>query len=368
MTRRLLRATLSLAACLSPMAACHAQATNADTAPRGPFNIVVKNDKLTLAVAKATQVYISGTIDANAPKRFEDMLRTGKIPSDSDIYLDASGDDVTAGYALGKLFRDSAMTTHLGALKLPGEPPRSATCSNACLFAFMGGLYRWSPSGADRLGVRQSFVGGLWPRGPQKTQTPADMVDYLKRMDINFWSLVRSPVPQPNDMVWLDADQTNGWGVANNGRLPLHADYPTEAIPPTLTLSQVTRAGMNRMTVVCTPTGATLTAYYTVGAERAKQLVARQQRALFEINQLEILPMQSGRARVTGDAIVISRPLSFEQLNAFLNTFSTGAWIKDKNGAVRYGFTMGPARVKDSYTTYFANCQKSAPRAASPAQ
>jgi hypothetical protein len=46
---------------------------------------------------------------------------------------------------------------------------------------------------------------------------------------------------------------------------------------------------------------------------------------------------------------------------------SLGAWIRDKNGAVRYGFTIGPVAVKNVSQGFYADCAKlQAPAAQSP--
>lgn len=326
--------------------------------PANQLSIGLKNDRLTLAVAKATQVYLSGVIDAAAPDRFDAWLKAGKIPPGSDVYLDASGEDLGAGYALGRLFRANSLVTHVGALRRPGEPPKAALCTDACAYAYLGGLYRWSASGMDRIGVHQSHVPAIRKAEAGRNPAADEAAAYLKSMGANPWAFNREPRPSSTEMVWFDAEQLLGWGLANNDRLPLEASYTRSQLPATLTFSQIVRGGNNKVALVCDPEGVTLTAYYTVGNDRARQLVARESRSYFEINEQEVLPQQSGRARAVGDAIVFSRRLSMEQLNSFLATYSMGAWIKDKSGNVRYGFTMGPARVKDSYASYYGDCQK----------
>jgi hypothetical protein len=362
--RRHLLGALFIAACLGPLLA-HAReskprlpALPSGDMPANQLSMGVKNDRLTLAVAKATQVYLYGVIDAGAADRFDAWLKAGKIPPGSDVYLDASGEDMPAGFALGRLFRANAMTTHVGALRRPGEPPKAAICTDACAYAYLGGLYRWSASGMDRIGVHQSHVPAIRKAEAGRNQAADEAAAYLKSMDANPWAFNREPRPQNGEMVWIDAEQLLGWGLANNGRLPLQANYPRGQVPATLTFSQTVRDGSNKVVLVCDPEGVTLTAYYTVGSERARQLVGRESRSYFEINEQEIMPQQSGRARAVNDTIVFSRRLSMEQLTGFLATYSMGAWIKDKSGVVRYGFTMGPARVKDSYASYGGDCQK----------
>ena len=361
--RRLLGALL-VAACLNPLLA-HARTSKArepalppGDMPASQLSIALKNDRLTLAVAKATQVYLYGVIDADAPQRFDAWLKAGKIPPGSDVYLDASGEDMGAGFALGRLFRSSSLVTHVGTLRRPGEPPKAALCTDACAYAYLGGLYRWSASGMDRIGVHQSHVPAIRKAEAGRNQAADEAAAYLKSMDANPWAFYRAPTPARTDMVWFDSEQLLGWGLANNGRLPLNASYQRGTVPAILTFSQTVRDGDNKVTLTCDPEGVTLTAYYTVGRERARQLVGRESRSYFEINEQEITPQQNGRARAVNEAIVFSRTLSMEQVASLLSTYSMGAWLKDKSGVVRYGFTMGPARIKDSYANYYGDCQK----------
>lgn len=371
--QRRLVAVWVLAACLGPLLAYARTSKTREPAlppgdmPPNQLSITVKSDRLTLAVAKATQVYLSGVIDADAPQRLDAWLKAGKIPAGSDVYLDATGEDMGAGFALGRLFRSNSLVTHVGTLRRPGEPPKAALCTDACAYAYLGGLYRWSASGMDRIGVHQAHVPAIRKAEAGRNQAADEAAAYLKSMDANPWAFYRAPTPPKTEMVWFDSEQLLGWGLSNNGRQPLNASYQRASVPATLTFSQIVRGGDNKVTLVCAPEGVTLTAYYTVGHERARQLVARESRSYFEINEQEITPQQSGRARAVNEAIVFSRPLSMEQLASFLSTYSMGAWIKDKSGVVRYGFTMGPARVKDSYASYYADCQKVAQRSGTPA-
>jgi hypothetical protein len=330
------------------------------------LSIRVKSDRLTLAITKTAQVYLSGVIDAGAPQRFEAWVKNGKVPFGSDIYLDASGADTGAALALGRLLRANSMVTHLGAPPQPGQKPRAAVCMDACMFVYLGALYRWSPTGTDRIGLRGPYLTGLRTQNAGQSAVSNDVAGYLTAMGIRAAGFVRMLASSNDTMIWLNYDQMLGWELANNGRLPLSASYQRKPGPATLTFTQVVRDGENRITLVCAPDGVTLTSRYGVGVARAQQFMARESRSYFEIDHQEVLPEQSGRARIVDDAIVFSRPLSLDQLATLLTTYSMGAWVKDKNGAVRYGFTIGPVTAKDSFPTFYADCEKIVPR--SPAQ
>jgi hypothetical protein len=231
-------------------------------------------------------------------------------------------------------------------------------CMDACVLAYLGGLYRWTPAGADHVGLHGSYLLSLKLQDDGKADAPNEVVSYFKTLDSHATAFLRTKTPTGNEVTWLSADEMFGWELANNGRLTLQGSYQRAPGPATLTITQTVRGGENKITLVCAPDGVTLTSHYSVGTSRARQLMSREARSYFEINEREVLPQQNERARLDNDAIVFSRPLSMEQLAELLSTNSMGAWIKDKGGNVRYGFTMGPAMAKASFPSYYADCDK----------
>lgn len=333
-------------------------APEADPSPSASqLSIKVIDDRMTLALTKASQVYLYGMIDAGAPARFDELLKSFKIPPGSDVYLDSNGGDLAAGLALGRLFRSGKMVMHLGTPKrIPGAPAKQSVCMDACAYAYFGGLYRWAPSGTDRIGLH------AYPTAPAASasagQPAVDIPAYLKDMGIRPTFFTPEKMPASEGVAWLTTDQLFEYGLANNGRLPLTANAEVNADTPRLTFNQTVRTGENRVTLQCRADGITMATVYVVGSDRAKQLVDREQRSYFEINHQEILPQQTERARMDGQAVVFSRPLGLDQLASLLQAESLGVWVKDKNGFVRYGFTIGPVTVKNSFTTFLGDCQK----------
>ncbi|QAU25477.1 hypothetical protein EO087_10675 [Dyella sp. M7H15-1] len=324
----------------------------------------VNNDRLTLTLAKAPQVYLSGVIDADASQRFEAMVRSGKIATGSDVYLNASGGDIAAGMALGRQFREDSMVTHLGTPRLPrhvgaGKP---ATCIDACAYAYLGGLYRWAPTGADRIGFPTHQVSDPKPAGAGSApQTPDDVTTYLKDMDIDAAALTSMLTASRDGLAWLSADQMISTRLANNGRLPLMATYQVQSGAPYLVLNEVKRGGEHRMTLQCKQGNVTLTAYNTVGADHARQIVARAARSFFEINRNESLPQQQENATVHDQSVVITRDYPSTQLGNLITAHSIGAWVRDKNSTLRYGFEFELHGLDRILKTYYQSCWQYAP-------
>jgi hypothetical protein len=358
-----------LSACIGATHQAHAASSRKET-ERDPntsaFAIQVNNDRLTLTVAKAPQVYLSGVIDAEAAQRFESMMREGKIANGSDIYLNASGADVDAGIALGRLFRQASMVTHLGAARLPrhtGSVGRPAQCTDACAYAYLGGLYRWAPTGADRIGFSARPAGDPPSSATGSASKSGDAVTvYLKDVDIDPGALTSLlSATNGGGVTWLNPDQMIASRLANNGRLPLIATYQQQDGAPYLELNEVKRGGAHRMTLQCKHGGVTLTAYDTVGAEHAGKIVARGARAYFEINRAEMPPQQQDNATVNDQSVMITRDYPSGQLGYLITAHTIGAWVRDKSSTLRYGFEFQLDGLDRILNQYYQSCWQYAP-------
>jgi hypothetical protein len=360
------RFALFLAACVGPTFLAHGHGAKAASQPANQLSIQVNNDKLTLAAAGATQVYLYGTMDADAARRVEAMIRSRKIPRGSDVYLNSSGGDMDAGLALGRMFRAGGMVTHLGTPRRNARTrqlPKDALCVDACAYAYFGGLYRWAPTGRDRIGLHPISATVPKTAGGSETQ-PAAAAVYLKDMGIPTEALASTP--SPDGLLWFDPDQMLAAGLANNGRLPLTATYQVSSGTPYLSLNQIVRNGMNRITVECKPDGLALTGYYMVGSDRARKVVTRATRSFFELDGREMLPQQRADLATLNDAIVTRRPYPSAQLAQLLSARSIGAWLTSGNNAVRYGFHIWLAPVRNSLMGFSSSCAQAMRRPGAP--
>jgi hypothetical protein len=327
-----------------------------------PLAIKVYDDRMTVAVAGAAQVYLSGAIDANAPRRFADLAKAGKIPFGSDVYLNATGDDIDAGMALGRLLRAEAMSTHLG---LPTRGRRakgadkSSVCTGACAYTYLGGVYRWAPAGRDRFGIAADPV--VDPDNAEAAPAAGRIDTYLKDMGVAADAFATLRADTREQMLWPTADQMITTGLANNGRQPLVASNRLAAGVPRLELNQVGRRGEQRLTLQCKPGSVVLTAYNKIGANRAQQIVRLAARSYIEVDRREILAQPSGGASIDRDTLIIDRTFPPNQLGSMLHAESVGAWISQRNSTLRYGFAFKLAGIDRTLGAFYNSCWKYAP-------
>lgn len=342
-------ASLSLlAACIGQVREAHAEKSTSVSSSQ--LAMQVNDDRMTLSMARVPQIYLYGPIDTDAPRRFEALVKSGKIPSGSDIYLNSPGGSVDAGMALGRMFRQGSMVTHLGTPRLPKHAGtivvnKPAICEGACAYAYLGGLYRWGVSGADRIG---------FPTYPAQ-RAPEQVDAYLKDMGIDPVALTATQATTSADpTLWPNADEMIAKGLANNGRQNLTATYKFLQGAPYLELKQGDRNGEHMIAFLCKPGGAELTTYDTIGAVRAREIVGREEHSYFEINQQEVLPQE--RTATSSDAsVVLHRIYPLAQLSNIASAQAMGAWIKDRKG-IRYGFAFEVSGVRKVLNDFYTAC------------
>ncbi|MFC5582716.1 hypothetical protein [Rhodanobacter terrae] len=363
MRRYLTPCALWLLGCLVAAGShAHDAGTPAPASAQGPtagrLSIQLNNDRMTLAITKVPQVYLYGVIDADAPQRFESMVAAGKIPRGSDIYLNASSGDLRAGMALGRLFRKGAMVTHLGTprrSRLATKISKTATCAGACSYAYFGGLYRWAPTGSDRI--------GLAPHQAMAAQTPEpeQVAAYLKEMGINLGPFATTLATSRDPVVWLTADQLTSTGLANNARLPLTVQSLLSPPAPSVTLDQVDRNGHHRLVIQCRPGQLTVTSFDMVGAAAAREILRRGTLAYIEINRQETLLQPPGGARAVNDSLTMTHDYPPTQIGHLLLARTIGAWVDGRNKSFRNGFVFELDPVREDLKKYYSACWKAAP-------
>lgn len=330
---------------------------DARTAAAGQMSIQVNNDRLTVSVAKAPQIYLYGELDADAPQRFEALVRSGKVPPGSDIYLNSSSGDVQAGMTLGRLFRAGQMATHLGTPRRPRNSGyiKTAVCSGACAYAYFGGFYRWVPAGSDRLGLPAPLPAN--PAGKAADPTTS----YLKDMGIDTRRLASASTAAPGAMLWLTADQMTAAGFANNGRQALLTTSRLLPPAPFLQLQQVDRQGNHRITLQCRPGSITITAYDQVGATRAREIASRGTRSYLQLDGVETMADARGGVSMADGALVIQRSYPPVDLVKFLSARTVGAWVSGRSSAFRDGFSFNLYPVRKALEDYYYACWRAAP-------
>ncbi|TAM13827.1 MAG: hypothetical protein EPN68_18620, partial [Rhodanobacter sp.] len=270
----------------------------------GPLTVHLRSDRMTLRMAKAPQLYLAGTIDAGAVAQVQQLLQSGRLSPGTDVYLDSSNGDVASGMALGKLFRNARFNTHLGAWRsgswrASGSSALPATCLDACAYAYLGGVYRWSPSGADRIGLHENLLPDRTTTAPG-TPPPQQLRDYMASMGVRPVYFAQVSQLVMNGIAWWNTEKMAPWLVANNGRLPPTASYRKAPGAPVLTLTQEVRGNRSLMVLQCVSGKFSLTARYVQSDSSAERLAPRTMYAYFEVGKQALGMRQGARPKADG--------------------------------------------------------------------
>ncbi|MEO7068695.1 MAG: hypothetical protein ABI114_17425 [Rhodanobacter sp.] len=337
-------------------------------AAASPLSVKIYADRMTVAVAGAPQVYLYGSIDIDAPQRFADLVKSRKILPGSDVYLNATGDNIDAGIALGRLIRDGAMSTHLGRptrTRREKMGDKSSICTGACAYAYLGGVYRWAPAGRDRFGI--AAASAVDPKNTDATQAAERVSSYLKDMGVAATAFTTLRANSAAPTVWPTADQMISSGLSNNGHQPLVAGFQMETGVPSLDLKQTGRHGEQRLTLQCRPGSVSLTAYNKVKVRHAQQIIGHAARSYIAVDQKETLSKPRGDGiRLAGDTLIVERTYPSSQLQSLLSAKSIGAWISQQNSPLRYGFAFGLYGIDRTLNAFHDACGKDVPKLATP--
>ena len=192
--------------------------------------------------ASVYRVYIAGTIDKDAKEKLEHIL--SEIPSKNiDIYFNSPGGNVQAGIKLGKFIREQGFSTFVGR---PGELETftdnkgqklpfhrkilPGTCFSACVFAFTGGVYRFS-SAESKIGVhRFHATSGATKHDLDIAQiVSAAIASHFSEMGVDHAVLTLASLTSKDEIYVLSKTEERTFNVVNDGKTPASWTIETAA-------------------------------------------------------------------------------------------------------------------------------------------
>jgi len=328
------------------------------------LKITIDDGIVAMTVSGVPSVYLDGTIDTEAPRRFAQLVSEGRIPLGSNVFLNSPGGDLEAGLQLGRLFRASQLQTWVAVQAgADGAQASPAFCASACAYAYLGGKYRIAPSSNEHFGVHQFYMAGS-STGDVSTieQASADIVQFLRDMGIDPGLFSVATAAAPSQVNWLSGEDMLKYGLSNNGVLPMDVSYKLIKGTPYLLLDQDSHDGEHKITLVCAGGAVAIGALYLVGHERAQEIVSTGAASYLEIDQKPMLPVQASAvggppiASAENRAVAFYREVNVSVLGDLLSAQSIGAYINDKNGRLRTGFTMNLSGAQEKLHDLYDNC------------
>ena len=195
-------------------------------------------------------IFLDGLIDEGAAERLRDELERRDIAS-ARVYLNSPGGILQQGMALGRIIRQRGFSTYVGRTRESAGDVLPGGCSSACVFAFIGGVYRFAPP-QSRIGVHRFSSMASGDADPDTVQmVSAAIVRYIREMGVDVDLFERMTRRGKDQILILSEKDVRELRVVNAGRLP--AQWSIEATDGALQLNgaQRTSSGMAAVSLSC---------------------------------------------------------------------------------------------------------------------
>ncbi len=199
--------------------ATHASSAAADDEPLAmEFVSPATSPQSGRATGERWAIYLNGRIDETAAERLRDELARRDLASAS-VYLNSPGGDLGQGMELGRVIRERGFSTYVGRQNGQGSTPLAGECYSACVFAFIGGYYRfYSPR--SRIGVHRFSAASPTGADSDAAQiVSAAIVNYIRNMEVDVGLFDRMSRAGKDEILVLAKTDLERLRVVNNGRL-----------------------------------------------------------------------------------------------------------------------------------------------------
>jgi hypothetical protein len=211
-------------------------------------------------------VYLEGEIDAGAAERVQQELT--QIGDDgADVHFDSPGGNLADGMKIGRLLRTLGATTTVGRRAGRGSDARPGKCFSACSLAFLGGVYRYVPSGS-LFGVHRVAMAHHSDQDFDAGQIVAAQVSgYIRDMGVDSRLFDRMASVGKDQIYVLGGAELRALRVVNEGRQAAEWWSDMSAGGPSLTGSQQTAAGTHKAVLGCEGGAVVFRSVYSAGSE-----------------------------------------------------------------------------------------------------
>jgi ATP-dependent protease ClpP protease subunit len=164
-------------------------------------------------------IFLTGTIDADSPKRFKDFLDKNNVPRTSVVYFDSPGGSLFAGMEIGQIIRQYGLYTNVGKPIKPGDTSNiiGAGCASACTLAYVGGRFRYMIKGS-LFGVHRFSFTKASPDDVGVAQVAAGAIlSHLRSLDVNTELFNLSTKAPSTDILNVEHARLRELEIVNDG-------------------------------------------------------------------------------------------------------------------------------------------------------
>ena len=205
---------------------------------------------------RSAHIKVDGEIREGDSEKIETFVGGLQFSDDLRIHVsfNSPGGSLSEGLRIGNYLLNLpvTVTTNINrGLSTPGE------CASACVFAFLGGHYRYLMAGS-RLGVHQFYLNDendlTANEGVAVSQFLAgDIVKFIgqARVKPEFFSLISGV--HPSEILWVSEDELRAFRVITDAIFDQSAEYKNVQGNFYLLLWQQSYYGENKLVAACSP-------------------------------------------------------------------------------------------------------------------
>jgi hypothetical protein len=302
-----------------------------------------------LTIGPLWEIYLHGVIDNGAGERLEREIKANNVQF-ALVYLDSSGGSVSAGMKLGRLFRKLRFSTYILKATPAGSREEPGECYSACVYAFIGGYFRYM-NPASTIGVHRFSKTKVSPADLDIAQVvSATITSYLTEMGVDVALFELMSRAGKDEIRIISSTLAKHYRIVNNGFHP--SSWSIEALEYGLYLRGIQEAwyGIGKSVLFCAEGGQIVfQALYYEAWGHAASIVTGAVRHSFRVND-DFLPLEKPIHPLleSNGYAVVSFVLPTEYVSLISKADAIGYAAHPPNPDLYWGFKVeiGDARGK----------------------
>jgi ATP-dependent protease ClpP protease subunit len=226
-----------------------------------------------IEVVPPSTIVLEGPIDERAAQRLREEIARREMPT-AMVILNSPGGLLLEGMALGRLIRELGYSTSVA---------RGGVCHSACVFALLGGVYRFAAPQSS-IGVHRFSSGSAAVDADTVQVVAAAVVNHIRQLGADVDLFDRMTRKGSEQLLVLTQKELKELGVINDGRL--RARWALHAQGGTLVLTgvQETSEGTAEVRLSCDDGQVLFQPVFAAG-ERADELASSGLRHLMRLGE-----------------------------------------------------------------------------------
>ncbi|MDB5811713.1 MAG: periplasmic protein-like protein [Betaproteobacteria bacterium] len=299
-------------------------------------------------------IFLDGRIDEAAAERFRDEIARRQIRLAS-VFFNSQGGALWEGIELGRVIRQHGFSTHIGKQDDRASTASPGMCYSACVFAFIGGKYRfYAPP--SKIGVHRFSAGSSADTDADQVQiASAAIVNFIREMQIDVGLFDRMSRVGKDQILVLPQPELEKLRVVNHGRLTPEWSFDSLAGITYLKAAQQTWLGTGEIVLSCRERQAIFQVRFDAGDNADAVQDPGSEHSIGFGNGY--LPLGEPLARVTlhDNLVTAEFALSAGQIQRLANAVNVGYSARLANSPARAGFTIDTAGPSSEKISSFLN-------------